>query len=840
MVVAGRASKMLLNRSQELAVWRGVLEADKELESLRSVESLAEMAAGAWRFLCSYNGQGRLRELAVSTDTRAFQRWAQVFERRCRVDGLLTQAGLEEALRESLAAGEPEVGEIVLVGFDALTPAQMGLVEALRAAGSSVEELPVAVEGGERVLVEGADEREELRACARWVRQFLELRSDGRVGVIVPGLEGQRAQIDRIFREVLAPELERIEAGSGREPYEFSVGVALAETPMVLVAVELLRWAVKVLPTERVSGLLLSPYFAMAEGERSARAEFDAFELRRARMLRPEISLEWMVGALERSRRRTRLDRLTTRLRAMRAVAAGRLEGDEQRSYAEWAARMRDLLETAGWGVERVSGRGEDTLEFQTRQKWESALDELATLDFDGARVQFGEALDEVERIARRTVFAPESREAPVQVMGPLEAAGSQFDAVWFLRAGDLSWPMAVGSSSLLPWSLQRELGMPGVNQERDRAYSWRVTERIATSAGTVIFGYAKETTEGRQQSSSVLTNLGLERVEVTELAGVDAERSAIALEELDDAARVRPVPDRVIRGGARILELQAACGFRAFAEQRLWASELEAVELGMDARKRGTVVHLVLERFWDAVKTQSTLLAMTPEERNEVLDYCIAEALKKTAESSTTSWDAAYVEVQRDRLKRLLEPWLELEMERPDFSVKLSEKEFKDQHVGPLRLDVRVDRVDVTAAGELILDYKTGAAAPKDWLTERPDAPQLPLYAVLAETDKLKGVAFALVRAGEQGGIKGYASEQGVLTKPARTALSLEAQVEEWRRVLVQLATEFHEGDARVRPKRYPMTCERCGQRMLCRLDISLLEDDEEDQDGAGEVNGG
>ena len=38
--------------------------------------------------------------------------------------------------------------------------------------------------------------------------------------------------------------------------------------------------------------------------------------------------------------------------------------------------------------------------------------------------VEFDQALTALERIARQTMFAPESREAPVQVMGPLEAAG--------------------------------------------------------------------------------------------------------------------------------------------------------------------------------------------------------------------------------------------------------------------------------------------------------------------------------------------------------------------------------------------------------------------------------
>ena len=46
----------------------------------------------------------------------------------------------------------------------------------------------------------------------------------------------------------------------------------------------------------------------------------------------------------------------------------------------------------------------------------------------------------------------------------------------------------------------------------------------------------------------------------------------------------------------------------------------------------------------------------------------------------------------------RLLGPWLDLERARPEFAVKLSEKSFNDVRIGPLRLSVRVDRVDVTA----------------------------------------------------------------------------------------------------------------------------------------------
>ena len=76
----------------------------------------------------------------------------------------------------------------------------------------------------------------------------------------------------------------------------------------------------------------------------------------------------------------------------MRAVA-NRLQGMDARTHAEWAERIRELLEAAAWG----SGPQESSVEFQTRRKWESALDELATLDFDGVQIEFVEALEALE-----------------------------------------------------------------------------------------------------------------------------------------------------------------------------------------------------------------------------------------------------------------------------------------------------------------------------------------------------------------------------------------------------------------------------------------------------------
>jgi len=829
MVIGGHATKLLLNRTQEHAVWQKILEADAELRSLRTVASLAEMAMQAWSLLCSYGGQSHLRGAAGSSDTRAFQRWAQKFEQQCRTDDLLAQSQVESALAAASLGHlrDAATTEIVLVGFDRMTPAQTGLVEALRRTGAKIEEVPIAIAAKQQLSVAAADEREELRVTARGVRKLLEQQPQARVAVIVPDLEKQRAEIDRVFREILAPELEDITANANTGPFEFSVGVMLANTPMVASALDLLRWCAGPLPLKRVSELLLSPYLALPSTEYEARAEFDAFELRRAKRLRPEISLEWFITAIEGSRRRSRLNALHNKLRMM-LVASQRLTKHPQRSHTEWAEAMRELLSAAAWGA----GKGEDSIEFQTRRKWESTLDELSTLDFDGQRIGFVQALDALAGIAQQTMFAPESREAPVQIMGPLEAAGSIFDAIWFMRSGDLSWPPPRSAHPLLPWSLQRELGMPGTNAQQDANQSQRITRRIAESAATVVFSYAKEAAEGRQRLSSAMNGLTLEPIAVEKIAAAEAEPTFVETEKVEDRSKLPPLPEQVIHGGAEILRLQAACGFRAFAERRLWSTELSTVEMGLDAAQRGTIVHLVLENFWNEVKTQSALKAMQTSERETLLKQSIASALQKSERLSETPWDTAYLNMQRERLLNLLGPWLELESARPPFKVKLSEKELRNVQIGPLHLSVRVDRVDIGESGDIIIDYKTGTAKPNDWLTDRPDAPQLPLYAVLSDAAPLEAVAFGQVRSGKDMGLQGFAAnEASGIRMPRQHPIDLEAQVQQWRQVLTTLAEDFYNGDIRVRPKEFPSTCSYCAQRLLCRIDPASFEQDDDEK---------
>ena len=841
LLLDGHAIDLLLNPTQEHTLWSAIVEADASTTSLRPVDALAQTAADAWLVLHACRGRDQLRAYTGNFDTQTFRRWADKFQQRCAREHYLTQAQLTERLRAAIAEGIIALPSgLLLVGFDSKTPAQIALLETIEAAGTPIEEFDLETRVVPSIATESQavetkqiaaapNELAELAACASWLRERLTRQPDSRIAVIVPAIETIRAEIDRVFRQVLAPELNDVAAPAGTGPYEFSLGVPLAATPMVATALDLLRWTTRPLPLDRVSALLLSPHFAAAGAELLARAEFDAFVLRDQNLLQPELSLDALDRLVFRSDRRADLSILLGRLRALRPLF-NRRELASERPHADWAAAIHDLLEAAGWAPPALL----DSIEFQTRRKWESALDELASLDFAGVRVRLAAALAALERIAAETLFAPESRHAPIQIMGPLESAGSSFDAVWFLHANDLAWPARTAPNPLLPWQLQRDLNMPGATPALDAAHARRITERIACSAPTIVFSYAQESATGRQRPSPVLDGLALEPRGASD---VIIATKPLTLEEVKDTAPILPPPDSVLQGGASILQSQAACGFRAFAEKRLFSSAPETIELGLDARERGNLVHDILDHFWGEVKTQAELSSMTTPERTAQLNRSIDHAFAQNYADPASGWPQAYIDAERQRLHRLLLPWLEFECTRKPFDVKQREEKLRDVSIGPLRLEIRVDRVDTNLsggepAGDIILDYKTGAATPKDWLGPRPDAPQLPLYTVLANSTDLAAVAFASVRPGNLMGIVGYEAgspgRSGILPKTAKfDAPSLALQVDSWREVLTTLAEEFHAGNASVSPKHYPQTCQYCQQRLLCRLNPVALEPD-------------
>ena len=141
-------------------------------------------------------------------------------------------------------------------------------------------------------------------------------------------------------------------------------------------------------------------------------------------------------------------------------------------------------------------------------------LDLVSTLDFSGRRVAFASALQALELQAQKTMFAPPSTGATVQVMNVAEAEGSVFDAVVFLHATDANWPAPERVHPLLPWTLQRALKMPGSDPALAVSKSRALTEDLLRSSGTCLFSYAAEDENGKLRPSPMLSEIGIEGID--------------------------------------------------------------------------------------------------------------------------------------------------------------------------------------------------------------------------------------------------------------------------------------------------------------------------------------
>jgi ATP-dependent helicase/nuclease subunit B len=826
MVVNGAETRLLLNAAQEQSVWREIIAADSAHVNLDQVDTLVETAMSGWKLASAYEATGKLRGSAVAHDAKVFALWAEAFQRQCKTKGYVAAAQLEEALR--VRAGHPSVAMdwgVTLVGFEETTPAQERLLEHLRELGVQVRTRALRGEVGTlRASIVAASEQEELEMVARWVRKFV-ADGGGRVALLVPGLGEQRAVLEDVLRAVLSPELEEVGSDLSSTPWEFSTGAPLGDLAIVMHALALAQWVDGALPLQRINGLLLSPYLEC--DDRDAVARFDAAVLRKTPLFRPEMGMKTLAE----------LDR-TKLLRWLRNVIIFlQQDGDRSktRGFAEWMELVRGLSHAAGWPGKRTLTANE----IAASEAWGSALDTVATLDFTGRRVSYATALQALEKQIRAGAVRAPVTGAAVQVMGVEEAEGSVWDAMVIMRATDAHWPPTERSHPLLPWALQKTLRMPGSDPglaaERAKAF----TAGLLTRSGNVLFTSAAEDESGKLRASPIVTELGLEKIAAEAFVKPAPVETQVRLENFEDDEELPSLPSKVVGGGAKVLKLQAACGFLAFAELRLRASEPENGELGLDAGESGSVLHQAMQAFWRTVKSQAALKAMTSHEREACLVEAIDGSLPRRLHAES-GWDTAYVKVVKERLRAVLRQWLEMEMQRGPFEVIGLEKD-EDVTVGPLTLSVRMDRVDRVGDGVFFVDYKTGYAAdPKQWDGERPDDPQLPLYAMLPEVGELKGVAFAKVRAGSAMKWVGYQAEDGILpiSKSKKNVRDMDALAEEWRGTLTVLAEDFAMGRSEVQPKSYEGTCTHCGQRLLCRLDPATLlaadeEDEGEDSDG-------
>ena len=824
---------LLLSIPQEQVLWESIIRSSTAGKTLLRIAQTAQLAREAWQLAHAWQLTAHLGDGYPNEDCREFLDWAAAYQEITKRNRQTDHARITDLITEHYQTCDTKkLPSLICYGFDIFTPQQNAFLKKLTATGCVVSivdlSLHSSVSPDAVYRTAYSSSRDEIHQAALWARSKLAEGNDAvRIGIVVPALSGYRSALLRIFAEVMQPDVRFALPGANRPaaPFNVSLGLALTSYPLIDAALTSLALLDQSLAFERVSHWLRSPFLAGGETEMQQRALLDA---RIRHYAEPAITLERLFALITQAEGQASCPVLFQRLSELLQFLRTKMPKTE--SHYAYASIVMQILEITGFPGERSL----DSAEYQVFEKWHALVVDFAALDHVVARTNYTEAISRLRRIAGDTLFQPESPDAPIHILGVLEAAGMEFDHLWVMGLSDEQWPLRSRPNPFLPLELQRSAKLPQGSVQESLAYCRLLTQGWFSAAREVILSHPKfsDDRDGHELKPSPLIQSIEERAPVFLTLEQHRDRIMRSCElELIEDGQALPLDKAVarqgIKGGTAVLKDYAACPFRAWAKHRLRVASLQVPHTGLNAMERGVLVHQVLAQIWRQLKTKEALQAIADDDLDSLLIRIAEEALAGMRKTRSMTLSERFARIEQRRLVCLVREWLNEEKKRDHFAVSAVEEEHAI-HIGELVLSARMDRVDELANGQrLIIDYKTRKQSAQSMTGERPDEPQLPLYLVMTDVrQQAAGVAFAAVKRDEMGfagivrdadllsGVKAFSQVNG-----CKQFAAWEDLVAAWQQHLTSLAEGFCSGDARVDPKNYPATCEYCDMQLFCRI---------------------
>jgi probable DNA repair protein len=802
----------LLHPIQEIVLYKQIIDASPTGRQLLNTSSTARMVRRAGGLMTTYRIDRAHSSFRGSAEAVTFLEWLDTLEKRLARHGWTTPERMVDELISFIGDGRAAVPtKAAFVGFTEMTPQDRELHTVLASRGC---ELVFLDRIGEDLVAtrcaRPVTPTSELRAAAGWVRDLLMPHAGDpskapRIAILVPKLSDYRAHFDTLLTEVVAPQHLVPSETEHAVPWRFSQGVMLSDDDVVaaaLTALEIRRYGND---CHLVSRFLLSRRFGNGP-EYYARAAIDYALREKAGRF---VSLSEILYQARRDGM-TNCPQFAGRLECLDGVLK---QENGAVLPSEWVNRFQERLRCVGWPGGALSSAG-----FQAVRAWEECLSLFASMDSQIGKIRARAALGYLGEIVSSREHQPRVPYAqPVQILEYEEAVGMRFDTALVVGMDASRLPPPVDPYPFVPIDVQRQYRVPESVHETSYSHGEHLLKQLSHVAKEVIFSCPATTDEGIDLYPCPLVDGWHEAAEFVPIEASHREQILAgglmaAFPDSDPVPRVRDPEAEAVRGGSRILESFADQPFIAFARHRLNLKPFPQHEAGITSLIQGLMVHDVLRRVWDSLKTSDALRALANEAQTALVKECVELSVKEGGHLVPWRHGKRLAELEIARVVALVDKWLHYERKRPErFEVIHREAPVSGTISGltmPFRID-RIDRVLAVAGSEryLVLDYKSGAeVSASSWKNGRLDSPQLPLYATVAElktigVPRVDGIAFAHVA--EDGirfvGITNWTAALVPDSKGVAQADNWSAQLHDWYTTLAEQAKLFMLGEARV-----------------------------------------
>ena len=413
----------------------------------------------------------------------------------------------------------------------------------------------------------------------------------------------------------------------------------------------------------------------------------------------------------------------------------------------EFAQRLEQVL--AHWDFRGSTGRwAQEAIAFNYFQQ---AVREWRTLVPDWATRK--EAVRQVRALLDAVTVPAAPGRGGVELRTPLSLFGSRYEYVFVLGASEGSLPAPVRDDPVLDFHERRRLRSQDFVLEsaaeaarREWLSFWSL---LQTCAGHVTFSYARLGLEGERESSPYLARLGLKAqsipapraysreefrraallhtapsddevlVMACQAHGIESKRESDSEPDEFDGVFGLAVPweDRVFT--ASEINKLGQCPFQWFAGTLLGLKVPDEAEDEISPAARGSFYHEVLKAAVEKARSQAPLppnsggLGLAVVDLRDAilssLEWAVDLAVRKLDLDRMKAWKARRLEM----LETMRRAILGADFLRDGAEIAKTEETFRGAWNG-LQVKGRVDRVDRTPDGLVVVDYKTGSSPPK------------------------------------------------------------------------------------------------------------------------------
>jgi len=503
------------------------------------------------------------------------------------------------------------------------------------------------------------------------------------------------------------------------------------------------------------------------------------------------------------------------------------LNWPQRDTRADWVQRLQDVL----YKFELRQQAGRWAREIVAFYKLQDSLVELAKPEAESLSLE-DFARDIIESLTLLSVPAQPGR-GGVELHTPLSVFGASYQHVFVLGTAEGILPAPVQDDPMLDFHERKQLLRQGFRLEgaaqaaRREAISFSALLQTATT--TLTFSYPQLMGSEVCIKSPYLAQLGLEPVPPppAPVASTEAARRiylrrdgcledpilphashAWAVEqrrggseppdEYDGVVGLPLDPTRRVFSASQLTAL-GQCPFKWFADKVLKLVEPEEADSDLNPLLRGNLYHRCLELVLKLLGT-----ADLSQVSVEQLESAFLQAEQELKFPTLPAWNVRRAEHIKTLSRIIQQP----DFLQPGAEIFALETEFEGEWCG-LRVRGRVDRIDRTPQGLVLLDYKTSSRPPlgvKDELGKANVDIQLPLYIHVAQTTLFPGE--------QVDGAYYFLTEGKKLpkTRPSEETLQAIAQ-----RVKAHLETGHYPVDPDIEQK----ACRSCAFDLVCRKGI-------------------